>query len=80
MKMRIKRKYMIITFATTTDAMAAERFCADNGIGGRLIPVPQEISAGCGLAWRMLPEDFTVLQQKRDIWTFSVEQSREILM
>lgn len=78
--MRIKRQYVIITFATTADAMAAEKFCLEKGIGGRLIPVPQEISAGCGLAWRMLPEDFVILERQRDVWNFAIEASREIMM
>lgn len=78
--MRLKRLYMIITFATTTDAMAAEKFCLEHDIGGRLIPVPQEISAGCGLAWRMLPEDFALLERQRSQWSFAVEECREIMM
>lgn len=60
--MRNKRKYKLITFRTTAEAMAMEKFCGTNNIPGRLIPVPREISAGCGLAWRMLPEDFTFLE------------------
>lgn len=32
--------------------MAAERCCTGNGLDGRLIPLPGEISAGCGLAWK----------------------------
>jgi hypothetical protein len=56
--MRAKKLYYVITFHTTADAMAMEHFCETNNIRGRLIPVPREISAGCGLAWRMEPEDF----------------------
>ena len=44
----------IVTFHTTTDAIAFERHCMENGIPGRLIPVPGEISAGCGMCW-MVP-------------------------
>lgn len=42
---------LIITFHTTTDAMAMEAACKAAGADGRLIPVPRSISAGCGLAW-----------------------------
>lgn len=59
--MRTKRSYQVMTFHTTADAMAMEQFCESKKIPGRLIPVPREISAGCGLAWRMLPEDETFL-------------------
>lgn len=46
-------KYIIISFSTTTDAMAFEKFCIGNKIGGKLISVPKEIDAGCGLAWEI---------------------------
>lgn len=50
--MREKKPALILTFSTTTDAMGMERFCAAHQLPGRLIPVPREISAGCGLAWK----------------------------
>lgn len=49
--MREKTLKLVITFHTTTDAMAMEKACKSQEIPGRLIPIPQEISAGCGLAW-----------------------------
>ena len=52
-----KKPTLIITFATTTQAMAMEAFCAAEGLPGRLIPVPREITAGCGLSWKAGPED-----------------------
>lgn len=55
--MREKRPALVITFATTTAAMAAERFSLAQGLPGRLIPVPREITAGCGLAWKAPPEE-----------------------
>lgn len=48
----IKRtEKLLITFHTTTAAMAMERICKEQHADGRLIPVPGSISAGCGLAW-----------------------------
>lgn len=41
----------MVAFHTTADAMAMEKACKENGVSGRLIPVPRSISAGCGLAW-----------------------------
>ena len=52
-----KKPTLIITFATTTQAMAMEKFCAQQGLPGRLIPVPREITAGCGLSWKAQPEE-----------------------
>jgi hypothetical protein len=50
--MRQKSPALIITFSTTTAAMAAEQFFTQSGLPGRLIPLPREISAGCGLCWK----------------------------
>ena len=49
--MRKKTKQLVITFSTTTAAMAMEKRAQEMGIFGRLIPLPSEISAGCGLSW-----------------------------
>lgn len=50
-----KTEKLVITFHTTTDAMAMEQLCKANGAEGRLIPVPRVISAGCGLCWCAAP-------------------------
>ncbi len=49
--MRAKQLRLIVTFHTTTSAMALEKICAARHIPGRLIPVPADIKAGCGMAW-----------------------------
>lgn len=49
--MRKKEKRLVAAFNSTHDAIAFEDYCHSNGIPGRLIPLPREISAGCGLAW-----------------------------
>lgn len=46
-----KEMKLVITFHTTTEAMAMEQACKAEGADGRIIPVPRSISAGCGLAW-----------------------------
>ncbi len=56
--MREKKAYTVITFHTTTEAMAFERACLAEGVPGRLIPVPREISSSCGLAFRIPVEDY----------------------
>ena len=55
--MRKKEKQVVVAFHTTHDAMRFEDFCHAQGVRGRLIPLPREISAGCGLAWSAPPED-----------------------
>ena len=47
-----KKLCLVVTFDATAAAMAAEKYCLERGVPGRLIPVPREITAGCGLAWR----------------------------
>lgn len=49
--MRQKTPHVVVTFATTSDAMAVEMAADAGAVPGRMIPVPSEISAGCGLAW-----------------------------
>ena len=51
-----KQPKVVITFHTTTDAMAMESLCKARSLSGRLIPVPGAISADCGLAWCAEPQ------------------------
>ena len=46
-----RQEKLVITFYTTTAAMAMESACKQCGADGRIIPVPGSISADCGLAW-----------------------------
>ena len=48
---REKQFRLLVTFTTTTDAIAMESYCLANDVPGRLIPVPSVISAGCGMCW-----------------------------
>ena len=77
---RVKKAYKIITFATTTAAMAMESLCLENALPGRLIPVPQEISSGCGVAWRVPLEEFVLIEEKSSQINFAWEQVIEITM
>ena len=49
--MRKKVMKLVVTFHTTSDAMAMEKICKERSVPGRLVPVPRAISAGCGLSW-----------------------------
>ena len=44
-------------YLPTTWAMAAEELFRRAGLPGRMIPVPSQIAAGCGLAWKALPQE-----------------------
>lgn len=72
--MRKKEKALIIAFATATEAMEAEKFCAEQRLPGRLIPTPREISAGCGLAWKAPPEEKERLERALEAARLSWEK------
>ena len=73
--MRQKREYRIFTFHTTAAAMEMEAFCREQGIRGRLVPVPRELSAGCGIAWRMEPAEYERFQGVIAESQIEIEQS-----
>ena len=50
--MRVRHLQLVVAFSTTTSAMEMERKAEEKEVPGRLIPLPSEISAGCGLAWK----------------------------
>ncbi|MCI1726105.1 MAG: DUF3343 domain-containing protein [Lachnospiraceae bacterium] len=51
--MRKKELMTVLSFAATTDAMALEAKCREEGMPGRIIPTPSAVSAGCGLSWAL---------------------------
>lgn len=60
--MRQKELRVVISFQNTTSAMAMEKLCKERGMGGRLIPIPRSITAGCGLAWSANPQERSGLE------------------
>ena len=78
--MREKKKKLVVTFATTSQAMKMEREAQKAGLQGRLIPVPPVIHAGCGLAFCTEPalrvETEALLTEKQIL----SEGMREILL
>ena len=46
----------LLTFYNTSGAIAVEKFCKEHALPGRLLPVPREISASCGLSWAVPAE------------------------
>lgn len=54
--MRQKRPALVIAFDSTSQAIAAETLFQNNDPPGRMIPIPAQISAGCGLAWKAEPD------------------------
>lgn len=55
--MRQKRPALILAFDSTSQAIAAEKLFQENNLPGRMIPIPAQVSAGCGLAWKAEPDE-----------------------
>lgn len=53
----MEQLFIILAFGSTHDAIKSETITGREGVASRLIPIPPEVSAGCGLALRILPED-----------------------
>lgn len=47
-----RQKLLVVTFHTTSEAMAFEKAAAAAGIPGRLGPVPRSLGSDCGIAFR----------------------------
>jgi len=70
--MRKKKPMLVIAFDTTTDALVFENVCTL----GRLIPLPAQIRAGCGLAFCASVEfekEITLLLQTHRIEFFNAK-------
>lgn len=52
---------LIVTFENVTDAMAMEEAVEAAGLDGKLIPLPDALSAGCGYAWKHALEQESAL-------------------
>ena len=85
--MRPKELRIVVTFETTTAAMAFENEAEKRKVLGRLIPVPREITAGCGLSFsapieakeqiRELTEQLTY---RSNIRTGNIKRSRQVIL
>lgn len=77
---RQKTKKVVIAFPTTTQAILMEQYSKEQGLAGRLIPVPRQISAGCGMAWCAPAENRKELEQLIEAKEIEVEGLYELLL
>ena len=78
--MREKHPRLVVAFHTATAAMALEKYCSEHGIPGRLIPIPREITAGCGLAWSAPPNARAAVEQAVAALNAAVDGYYELLL
>lgn len=50
--MAAKVPHVVVSFHTTTDALSFKQAAIGAGWKGRLAPIPRQLSAGCGMAWK----------------------------
>ena len=76
--MRKKKLQCIVSFKTTTQAMAFEDRAKEEGLAGRIIPLPRVISAGCGLSWKDLPENKDLIMKLIDKYFLEYDEIHEL--
>jgi hypothetical protein len=75
----MKEKYIITTFHSTHSALKFEDLLKKNNLTIKIIPVPRQISASCGLAGRALSKDFeTILDLVKETST-DIEEIYELI-
>ena len=65
-----KKKSLIVTYHSSTEAIATEKICNKAGIGGRIITTPRHITADCGMSFSIgieQKEKFVELLKKERI-------------
>ena len=65
--MNVPSEYYILAFETTTNAMQAEKLLKDI-FDIAIMPVPREISSGCGLAIRFQnPDEHAIIEHMKTV-------------
>jgi hypothetical protein len=54
---------LIITFRNSHDAIMAERRLLDSGVEVRVMPMPPQLGAACGIALRVNTEDIVKIKE-----------------
>ncbi|MDH4140660.1 MAG: DUF3343 domain-containing protein [Coriobacteriia bacterium] len=54
---RERKVFRVFGFATTHDALKAEKALAESGIAAVPIPTPSVLGAACGIAMRVAPQN-----------------------
>lgn len=78
--MRKKESCYILTFQSTVQAIEMEKALKERNAPGRLIPVPGEITAGCGLAYCVPASQADLLQKMIVEYGLAYQEHHEILL
>ena len=58
-----KTKSLIVTFFSSSEAIATEKICNKLGLGGRIITTPRHITADCGMSFTINFEQKEMLEK-----------------
>ena len=61
-------------------AIAMEKLCRAKGLPGRLIPVPRELTADCGMSWRAEVQDRAALAALTEAEGLEVDGFYELMI
>jgi hypothetical protein len=73
----MEENYIITTFYSTHLALKFESLLKKNDLKVKIIPVPRQISASCGLAGRALSKDYDAVVNLIEETSFEVEEIYE---
>ncbi len=77
---RKKSKKVVFAFAGTAQALYMEQCAGKDHAPGRMIPLPREISAECGMAWCAPVQARESLMQMAENYGVEVEGVYELLL
>lgn len=80
MPVHVKQSYSVVTFATTTQALAMERRAGQLQIPGRIIPTPAAITATCGLCWGVVGGDEEEVRTLLEANAISYEGIHQVML
>ena len=75
-----KELHLIITFRDTVMAIRMEKAMKEAGLPGRIIPLPNAISAGCGLCFMAPLEARMALEQEMQRQDITWELMTELML
>ncbi|MDN6626210.1 MAG: DUF3343 domain-containing protein [Pisciglobus halotolerans] len=73
-----RKHYAIVAFPTSQAAAAAEIHVSDSAFDCRLIPMPEQIAAGCGLVLQLPVEDVKAVQSILEKNRIAVDEYYEV--
>ncbi|HKL42233.1 MAG TPA: DUF3343 domain-containing protein [Clostridia bacterium] len=73
----MEENYIITTFYSTHLALKFENLLKKNNLKVKIIPVPRQISASCGLAGRALSKDYDIILNLIEETSFDIEEIYE---